>query len=140
MEELNTAPNPNETNSSNDNSESLIDKFNKPISRRGFLKAAGLVGAAALISSCAPGVLEAGSEDQKGKNFENNKKELHNQFEERKDIFLRGDGFFNYDRYTQQYPGFENYKDLIEKLDWLKTKKHSLKKQRNITMIFIMRD
>jgi hypothetical protein len=112
MEEINTAPpSSNESNSGQEKQESLIDKFNKPISRRNFLKGAGLVGAAALLSSCAPGILEAGNEED---SFEGNIRELNRQFDLVEDRFVRPDGFFDYARFEQQYPGFENYRGYIE--------------------------
>jgi hypothetical protein len=117
MEEINNVqPSSNGfNNTTNDEkeSESLSDMFNKPISRRGFLKGFGLAVAATSLTACGPkGMLEAG--DKKDDLIEN-VRELNRQFDQINERFLRPDKFFNYNSFIEKYPGFENYKEAIEK-------------------------
>jgi hypothetical protein len=103
MEELNNNPTEQE------NSEKLI---NKEMTRREFLRGAGILGLGALLASCAPkGVLEGveGKEDSNA-----NVKELNLQFQERINEFVDKRGVFNYEKYSKLYPGFDQYKESID--------------------------
>jgi len=81
------------------------------ISRRDFLKgAATLVLATGVLAACGPnGEIKANkSEDE---NFKDNIDLLNNQY----DLREKQLGRFSYERYTNEYPGFEKYIDNIEK-------------------------
>jgi hypothetical protein len=113
MEDLNVTPTTNteENEDSTPILERLNEGLNKKTDRRTFLKGLGLFIAAGTLASCAPkGSLEAKEKDI----YNENARELNRQYDEIKDNFLRPDGFFNYQKYVEQYPGFENYKEYIE--------------------------
>jgi hypothetical protein len=103
MEELNINPTEQE------NSGKLI---NKEITRREFLRDAGILALGAFLASCAPkGVLE-GAEGEKDSNA--NVKELNLQFNQRINEFVNERGTFNYEKYSKIYPEFDQYIESID--------------------------
>jgi hypothetical protein len=115
MEELNTqltVQEDSESVGSNDPEDSLSSKLNQKVSRRSFLKGAGILGLGALLTACAPkSMLESAEKDM---NTDANVKELNLQFQERINEFVDERGVFNYEKYSKIYPEFEQYRESID--------------------------
>jgi hypothetical protein len=103
MEELNINPTEQE------NSEKLIDK---EITRREFLRDAGILALGAFLASCAPKGVLKGVEGEKDSNA--NVKELNLQFNQRINEFVNERGTFNYEKYSKIYPEFDQYIESID--------------------------
>lgn len=80
------------------------------ISRRDFLKAALTFSTAAVLAACSPNTDIKASKSEE-ENFRDNVDTLNNQYTLREKTV----GPFNYDRYIDEYPGFEKYVEYIDK-------------------------
>jgi hypothetical protein len=104
MEELN-----NSFTEQENNEKTGLDK---EITRREFLRDAGILTLGALLASCAPKSMLESAEEEKSSN--ENVKELNLQFNQRINEFVNERGTFNYEKYSKIYPEFDQYRESID--------------------------
>ena len=115
MEELPQSLNENsQTVESNiDAPENSNDRDEKVYTRREFNKILGMTGLAFLLASCAPDkALDAAQKDVV---LQNNINTLNNDFYARIDQYVNPKGLFNYEKYSNLYPEFNQYIESIDR-------------------------
>jgi hypothetical protein len=114
MEELpsNETDSVDNVESSSESSNVSNDKEEKTYTRREFNKILGMTGLAFLLASCAPDkMIEAANDDAI---LKNNVNTLNEDFYTRIDQYVNANGLFNYEKYSNIYPEFNQY---IERID-----------------------
>lgn len=114
MEELpsNVIDSKENIESPNESSQGSNVKEEKTYSRREFNKILGMTGLAFLLASCAPDkMIEAANDDV---NLQNHVNTLNEDFYARIDQYVNAKGLFNYEKYSNIYPEFNQY---IERID-----------------------
>ncbi|KUK76090.1 MAG: hypothetical protein XD93_1112 [candidate division WS6 bacterium 34_10] len=115
MEELssNAINSAENVESSNESSLSGNDNGEKTYTRREFNKILGMTGLAFLLASCAPDkMVEAAQDDV---NLQNNVNTLNEDFYARIDQYVNAKGLFNYEKYSNIYPEFNQYIESIDR-------------------------
>lgn len=102
----------------------------KELSRRDFLKQTAVLAGAAALAGCNP-KQDVDATDKEEKNFKENVREINSQYEKREQEY----GSFNYEKYVNNYPGFEKYLLHIDKTASLIQQESGINKEVMKTLI-----